>query len=742
MLEGERNRRILVVDDNAAIHEDFRKVLCGSGAGELDAFEALLFGEAAQIPVRNRFEIESAYQGQTGLEKVRSAIQASRPYAMAFVDVRMPPGWDGVETAARLWECAPDLQVVICTAFSDYSWDEMLARLPYPDQVLILKKPFDNVEVLQLATALTEKWHLVQIAKARVGDLERSVAARTAQLEAEIAERKLTEAALREAKLAAEAANLTKSAFLANMSHEIRTPMNGIVGVFDLLSLGCLSSEHREMVQIGKNSSEALLLILNDILDFSKIEAGKMRIEAADFDLLTLVESVAGMVSHLAASKGVDLLTQVDPEAPARLSADAGRLRQVLLNLLGNALKFTSEGEVRLEVNVEALQETGARLRFAIHDTGIGISSGHQAELFQPFSQVHNTSTRRYGGTGLGLAISRRLVELMGGRIGVDSEPGRGSTFWFELSLAIVPGGEKPQARLQQQRILIVGNRSNQLQNLKNNLTRWGAATGVAESGAIALSVLSRAIEEGEKPYDAVIVDSLLADMSGLDWVTMVRQAAMYDSTQLILMVTPNELQASSAHFSGFHALTKPIRLGQLRDYLVRATPVQLASAVNRVPGFAARTGPSSSILLVEDNAINGKIALSQLSRLGYSVDIAANGAEAVEAFRKNSYPIILMDCQMPGMDGWEASRLIRQMQTSPVRIVAMTASVMEEDRQRCRAAGMDDYVSKPVCLNQLEDTLQRNWTALEKETPVAISKQEAFHDECRNRRKPKPNER
>ncbi|MDP9169242.1 MAG: response regulator, partial [Acidobacteriota bacterium] len=348
----ERNRRVLVIDDNPAIHADIRKILCpnvSAAAASVAALEAELLGTApvAAHP-QISFEVESAHQGQEGLRLVEKAVAAGTPYAMAFVDVRMPPGWDGVETTQRLWEVAPDLQVVICTAYSDYSWDEMLARIGGSDRLLILKKPFDTVEVLQLANALTEKWHLQRQARAHADELEERVRARTAAL-AEANE------LLLKAKEAAESANRAKSAFLANVSHEVRTPMNGVIGMANLLLNSPLSEEQRDFAATLSHSCESLLTIINDILDFSKIEAGSLCLEMIDFDLVETLEMALDLYAEISARKRIELVLVIDPAVPRYVRGDPTRLRQVVLNLVGNAVKFTSSGEVVVTVTAGEL---------------------------------------------------------------------------------------------------------------------------------------------------------------------------------------------------------------------------------------------------------------------------------------------------------------------------------------------------------------------------------------------------
>ncbi len=594
--EDAKNRRILIVDDNESIHQDFRNILkpAEEVSDDLAASKAALLEDKAG-PARHKdtFIIDSAHQGQEGLEMVRRAIEEGHPYAMAFVDMRMPPGWNGLDTIARIWKEYRELQVVICTAYSDHSWEEIVERLGCTDQLLILKKPFDNVEVRQLVYALTEKWQLAQQAKMKTQELMEMVRSRTSDLETAHQELLGINERLVSAKRAAEEANSSKTMFLANMSHEIRTPMTAIIGYTEIIRdedvQNQMPPERIDALDTILRNGRHLMTIINDILEISKIEAGKLKVEPVACTVSAVLADVMAMMHIRAGEKGVYLTSDFTGPIPETIRTDPNRLRQILINLIGNALKFTDKGGVHL--NVEYLADAEhPQMQFDIVDSGIGLTKEQCERLFQPFTQADTTTTRDYGGTGLGLVICRRLAHLLGGDVTIArSEPGKGSTF------------------------------------------RVTVATG---------------------PLD----DAKL--------------------------ITPN------------------IEVSKVAD--------------ERQQGQASAARPPihCRILLAEDYMENQRLISLILNKAGADVTAADDGKIAYEKAleaqnRGEPFDVILMDMQMPVMDGYEATRRLRD-EGYKGPIIAMTAHAMLGDKEKCLRCGCNGYLSKPICRKELLDAVQR----------------------------------
>jgi two-component system, sensor histidine kinase and response regulator len=557
-----------------------------------------------------------------------------------------------------------------------------------------------------------------------VGVSKDVTARKDAEEELKRTNRRLEETTREATRLADEAAraNAAKSEFLANMSHEIRTPMNGVIGMTGLLLDTDLTPEQRQYAEVVRTSADALLSLINDILDFSKIEAHKMEIERLDFDLRSTVEGAAELLASRASEKGLRLAGFVAPNVPGLLRGDPGRVRQVLVNLAGNAVKFTERGEVVIRVELLGEDQQTATLRFSVTDTGIGIPPPHLSRLFQPFTQMDGSTTRRYGGTGLGLAISKQLVELMDGEIGAESVVGEGSTFWFTLPLERQPEGTaRPAfsfADVRGSRVLVVDDFATNRQLVVALLSQWGCRSAEAPSSADALRVLGEAAAAGD-PFDAAVLDMQMPDVDGLMLGRQIKADPLVAGTALVMMTSIGQPgDGRNARNAGFAAyLTKPVKSQHLHDCLAlalgrRADPAAVAAPLitrHTIAEAKARPG-KARILVVEDNRVNQIVILAMLKKTGYTADVVANGREALAALPDGRYDLVLMDCQMPVMDGYEATLEIRRAEP-PIRnlpVVALTASAMEGDRDRCLAAGMDDFISKPVTADAVAAVLER----------------------------------
>jgi len=588
-------RRVLVIDDTASIHADFKKVLSPASSSEseqaLEVLDSLLFDEDSSQASALQFEfsIDHAYQGQEGLSKVKDAYEnEGAPYSVAFVDMRMPPGWDGLKTVEEISKVDPHIQLVICSAYSDYSWRQIIERVGHTDRLLILKKPFDQAEVYQLAVALSEKWQTEKRTRELLDELERKVESRTTQIaEANQTLNKLN----KELTIAADearSAERAKGRFLATMSHEIRTTLNGIIGASHMLNHSpSLPEADQEFASIIQTSGDALMIIINDILDYSKYESGQLELEQIPFSLKDLIRECTSLMDTARSKHNITLELEQDEALPELVVGDPARIRQVVLNLLNNAFKFGQDGIVTLSLKVEDIKPNGVALNIEIKDQGIGMGPETVERLFSAFMQADSSTTREFGGTGLGLAICKLLADAMSARIDVTSELGKGSTFVFTIELPI-----------------------------------------------------------------------------------------------------PSEI-------------AKPVEIEKTKNDEQETASVQ--KAVHQDFG-------SNRILLVDDNAVNRKLGKRFLNQMKIEVEIAVNGVEAFNKATTEHFDLVLMDLQMPELDGIAATRNIRASGSpgKDVPIIALTANAFAEVREECEEAGMQDFLTKPLRVNTLCEVLER----------------------------------
>lgn len=708
----DRIQRILIVDDNESIHEDFRKLLQASASDNLQKAEQDLFGTpaAATDDPGFDFQLTFAFSGKEALQKVTEAGLQGRPFRVMFCDIRMPPGWDGIETISQCWKVDPGLEVVICSAYSDYTWKDLVNKLGRTDQFLVLRKPFEAIEIRQLAMSLCMKNLMKASIYGEVLNLEQ-IAEEQSRVAAE-----------------AEKASHAKGEFLANVSHEIRTPLNGVIGMLDLLSSTPLNSQQERYLRGAQSSADCLLSLVNGVLDLSRVEHGQMELESITFDVRTLIENVAEMMSPTARKKCLEINCQLSPELPECVSGDHNRLRQVLLNLVNNAVKFTEQGRVTVSAEVIQKGDESDVIRIAVSDTGIGIPKERQGRLFQMFSQIDASTTRRFGGTGLGLALCKRLVELMGGSIGVESEAGWGSTFWFSVPLkrtvAEAPMQVVP-AYLNAMQILVIAGDDAVRQSITSSLEQWNISCAAFRSVQEASPIVAASVSRGDQ-YSLAIVSARDHGSNGRLLIEEFRSTEGLQDLPAIAVINANDSAPLEfrQRWRLSEVVTCPIRRSRLFD-AVQHTSSELvgtevaSTMVCELPSERLATaGHGYRILVAEDYEINQVVVREFLTRFGFECQLVSNGQEAVEKATTRQYDLVLMDCQMPEMDGFQATEEIRKVELtsrglsrsgSRLPVVALTANAISGDREVCLASGMDDYLSKPINKNALLDIL-RKW--------------------------------
>ena len=659
------------------------------------------------------YMVDSAGDVTWALEELKK-----KHFDIVFSDVRLPDR-DGLELLSQIKERYPDTEVVMMSGYSSMEAVGKALRLGAFDY---LSKPLGDINIVTACIKRAiDKVRLQRSVTEHIQKLEE----KTTQLETEINERKRIEQDLIDARANAEQLAEAKSQFLANMSHEIRTPMNGVIGMTALLLRTELSERQLRYVETIRRSGDGLLTIIDDILDFSKVEAGKIELQNINFNLTRTIEDVAELLAPEAHRKQLQLMSHIQSNVPKWVKGDPGRLRQILTNLAGNALKFTDQGEVVLECEVLEEASTFNSIKLSIRDTGIGIAEEHQTDLFNSFTQVDETNTRKYGGTGLGLAISKQLVELLGGEIGVTSGRGQGSTFWFTMPFRIasqesVAPPKLELDKLKSQGILFVDDNPTMLQILTEHADSWGMVPYIAHSGVEALEHLNELVD-GKTKIQVALIDVFIPGMDGLELTRRIRELESHRYTPIVMATAfPKRGDAERALKAGISAyLPKPLRENELRECLlevltenrVRDLPENLVTRHSMADQATSQSG-LIKVLVAEDNIVNQEVTREMLIELGFDVLVVENGQEAVDAFKQGGFSAILMDCQMPVMTGQEATMAIRQIEhdasQSPTPILALTANVMPEDKRNALESGMDDFLIKPINPDNLEKSLKK----------------------------------
>lgn len=726
-------RRVLVVDDNESTHRDVRRILIPDQAadrlGELEVELGLSEAGGGRTPPR--YIVDVASQGGEAVELVRSATAQDQPYMLAFVDMRMPPGWDGLQTIERIWELDLDVQIVLCTAFSDYTAGQIEASLGRSDRLVFLRKPFETLEVHQLAFALTEKWRMTQDARLQRKMLEDLLAIRTDSLRTARDELLSFSEELATARSNATAAQHLREEFIHEVAKEIRNPMSGVVGMTNLLMDTNLDRKQIEYVETVSRSADMLLERLSNVLDKVNLESDQLEIEHERFDLVRTVEQAVERCVQTAAKKGIELAMQIDSRVPSELEGDGSRIAQVLGLLIGNAIKYTYNGHVLVSMRVHETDALGLPLVIAVEDSGIGMGQDFAAQVFD--AELDDTG-QPTGSVGLPLAY--RLVEKLGGQLAVASQEGLGSVFSMHLPFDLdTPMTELdlPVQRLRDADVLVVSPRAIVRRLLHDLLGSWQVHSAMALSLDDAYEVIQEGIEDGEL-FDMILVDQHASTTAGPELANAMKDPHRIGDIPTVILGDPTCAlsmdEVREARFAAY--LMKPLRPHRLalvmdrvmdlaergeRALALTEADLQLPAPVSRRPWREPR--PTwARILVAEDNEVSQKVACSMLEKLGCAVDAANDGRQALSLIQRQDYDLILMDCVMPFMDGYEAAEHIRTMEAMAAKndaecrrtpILAMTVDGSKQAKSRSEAAGMDGMLVKPVRLLDLQECLE-NW--------------------------------